>query len=78
MGCLLSFPCCGEGGLSIPGNAHGKTYTEEEQAMIQKGLAASQIVLFGPSVPLFLMQDRLRPGEGPPGGWGTRGEGPRR
>ena len=29
-------------------------------ANIQKGLAASQIVLFGPIVPLFLMQDRLR------------------
>ncbi len=43
--------------------------------MIQKGLAASQIVLFGPIVPLFLMQDRLRPGEGPPGGWGNRGDG---
>ena len=45
-------------------------------ANIQKGLAASQIVLFGPIVPLFLMQDRLRPGEGPPGGWGSnRGDG---
>jgi len=49
--------------------------TKEEQEMIQKGLAASQIVLFGPIVPLFLMQDRLRPGEGPPGGWGNRGDG---
>ena len=50
--------------------------TGEEMANIQKGLAASQIVLFGPIVPLFLMQDRLRPGEGPPGGWSSnRGDG---
>ena len=72
-------PCCicctGEAALGVPEGALGKSMTEEEQAAIQKGLAASQIVLFGPIVPLFLMQDRLRPGEGPPGGWGNRGDG---
>ena len=49
-------PCCicctGEGGIGLPEGALGKTMTAEEQAAIQKGLAASQIVLFGPIVPL--------------------------
>ena len=45
-------PCCicctGEGGIDAPEGSHqSRMPTGEEMANIQKGLAASQIVLFG-------------------------------